>query len=89
MSKLKNKIFQPEHIFNLHLKYQTRKICVFPDEKSFAEGSIEGKVAIKNFKDLYNLPPLNQETGTTLGTDSEGKDKFAFRFHRNKKVIHL
>ena len=85
LAKLQNKVFQPEIIFNSHLKYQTRKVCVFPDGKGFAEGSIEGRVAIKNIKDLYNMPPINQDNGTTMGKDSEGKDDFAFRCHRNTK----
>ena len=86
LAKLQNKIFKPEMIFNSHLKYQTRKVCVFPDGKGFAEGSIEGRVAIKNIKDLNNLPPINQENGTIMGKDDQGKDDFAFRCHRNTKV---
>ena len=82
--KLQQNIFKPELIFNSHLKYQTRKVCVFPDGKGFAEGSIEGRVAIKNIRDLNNLPPINQDN-TIMGKDEEGKDDFAFRCHRNTK----
>ena len=85
LAKLQNQIFKPELIFNSHLKYQTRKVCVFPDGKGFAEGSIEGRVAIKNIRDLNNLPPINSETGTLMGKDEQNKDDFAFRCHRNTK----
>ena len=77
LAKLQSKIFKPEQIFNSHLKYQTRKVAVFPDGKGFAEGSIEGRVAIKNITDLNTPLPLT-ETGTT-----SGKDDFAFRCHRS------
>ena len=86
LAKIQSKIFKPELVFKSHLKYQTRKVCVFPDGKGFAEGSIEGRVAIKNFRDLNNLPQINTENGTTLGKDEQGKDDFAFRCHRNTKV---
>ena len=69
LRKFQNKIFKPELIFNSHLKYQTRKVCVFPDGKGFAEGSIEGRVAIKNIRDLNNLPSINFENGTIMGKD--------------------
>ena len=84
LAKLQSKIFKPELIFNSHLKYQTRKVAAFPDGKGFAEGSIEGRVAIKNIRDLNN-PPSISESGTTLGKDELGKDDFAFRCHRNIK----
>ena len=83
LRKLQNNIFKPELIFNSHLKYQTRKVCAFPDGKGFAEGSIEGRVAIKNIKDLNNPPSINNETGTTIGQDDKGNTDFAFRCHRN------
>ena len=86
LAQLQNRIFEPVLIFNSHLKYQTRKVCVFPDGKGFAEGSIEGRVAIKNIRDLNNLPSINQESGTIMGKDEQGKDDFAFRCHRNNKV---
>ena len=86
LGKLQNSSFKPDLIFNSHLKYQTRKVCVFPDGKGFAEGSIEGRVAIKNIRDLNNLPPINTENGTLMGKDDQGKDDFAFRCHRNTKV---
>ena len=86
LRKLQNNIFKPELIFNSHLKYQTRKICVFPDGKGFAEGSIEGRVAIKNIKDLNNPPSINNETGTTMGQDEKGNADFAFRCHRNANI---
>ena len=85
LRKLQNKIFKPELIFNSHLKYQTRKVCVFPDGKGFAEGSIEGRVAIKNIRDLNNPPSISSENGTIMGKDEQGKDDFAFRCHRNTK----
>ena len=85
LAKLQQNTFKPELIFNSHLKYQTRKVCVFPDGKGFAEGSIEGRVAIKNIRDLNNLPSINQENGTIMGKDEQGKDDFAFRCHRNTK----
>ena len=77
-------IFKPELIFNSHLKYQTRKIAVFPDGKGFAESSIEGRVAIKNIIDLNTLPQINPETGSIMGKDESGCDDFAFRCHRSK-----
>ena len=83
LRKLQNNIFKPELIFNSHLKYQTRKVCAFPDGKGFAEGSIEGRVAIKNIKDLNNPSSINNETGTTMGQDDKGNTDFAFRCHRN------
>ena len=83
LRKLQNNTFKPELIFNSHLKYQTRKVCVFPDGKGFAEGSIEGRVAIKNIKDLNNPPSINNENGTTNGQDDKGNTDFAFRCHRN------
>ena len=86
LAKLQNKIFKPELIFNSHLRYQTRKVAVFPDGKGFAEGSIEGRVAIKNIRDLNNPPPINPESGTTMGKDEQTKDDFAFRCHRNTKL---
>ena len=86
LRKLQNNTFKPELIFNSHLKYQTRKICVFPDGKGFAEGSIEGRVAIKNIKDLNNPPSINNETGTTMGQDEKGNADFAFRCHRNANI---
>ena len=86
LRKLQNKIFKPELIFNSHLKYQTRKVCCFPDGKGFAEGSIEGRVAIKNIRDLNNPPQINKENGTIMGKDDQGKDDFAFRCHRNTKA---
>ena len=61
LAKLQNKMFKPELIFNSHLKYQTRKVSVFPDGRGFAEGSIEGRVAIKNIRDLNNPPPINND----------------------------
>ena len=84
LAKLQNKIFKPELIFNSHLKFQTRKVAVFPDGKGFAEGSIEGRVAIKNIRDLNIPPQINNETGTTMGKDVDGVDDFAFRCHRTK-----
>ena len=84
LAKLQNKIFKPEMIFNSHLKYQTRKVAVFFFLKGFAEGSIEGRVAIKNIKDFNNPPQINPETGTIMGKDSDGTDDFAFRCHRTK-----
>ena len=84
LGKLQSKIFKPELVFNSHLRFQTRKVAVFPDGKGFAEGSIEGRVAIKNIRDL-NSPPGLSESGTTLGKDEQGKDDFAFRCHRNTK----
>ena len=86
LAKLQNKIFKPEVIFTSHLKYQTRKVAVFPDGKGFAEGSIEGRVAIKNIRDLNNPPPINNDNGTIMGKDEQGKEDFAFRCHRNTKV---
>jgi len=83
LRKLQNKIFKPELIFNSHLKYQTRKVCVFPDGKGFAEGSIEGRVAIKNIKDLNNPPSINNETRTTMGQDENKNPDYCFRCHRN------
>ena len=80
LQKLRNKVFEPELTFASHLKFQTRKVCVFNDGKGFAEGSIEGRVAIKNIPDINNKPPINQETKTTAG-----KDDFAFRCHRDTK----
>ncbi len=84
LAKLQSNSFKPELIFNSHLKYQTRKVCVFPDGKGFAEGSIEGRVAIKNIRDLNTIPQINSENGTIMGKDEQGKDDFAFRCHRNK-----
>ena len=84
LAKLQNKIFKPELIFNSHLKFQTRKVAVFPDGKGFAEGSIEGRVAIKNIKDINIPPQINSETGTIMGKDADGTDDFAFRCHRTK-----
>jgi mRNA export factor len=84
LAKLQSGNFKPELIFNSHLKYQTRKVCVFPDGKGFAEGSIEGRVAIKNIKDLNVIPPVNNDSGTIMGKDEQGKDDFAFRCHRSK-----
>ena len=83
LRKLQSNIFKPELIFNSHLKYQTRKVCVFPDGKGFAEGSIEGRVAIKSIKDLNNPPSINNEAGTTMGQDEKGNTDFAFKCHRN------
>ena len=80
LAKLTSRIFKPETIFNSHLKYQTRKVAVFPDGKGFAEGSIEGRVAIKNIDNLNNPPPLD-ESGT-INSDGD----FAFRCHRNTRV---
>ena len=85
LAKLQNKIFKPEVIFNSHLRYQTRKVAVFPDGKGFAEGSIEGRVAIKNIRDLNNPPPINNDNGTIMGKDEQGKEDFAFRCHRKGK----
>ena len=87
IAKMQNKMFKPELIFNSHLKYQTRKVAVFPDGKGFAEGSIEGRVAIKNIRDLNNPPPINNENGTIMGKDPDGTDDFAFRCHRTKGNI--
>ena len=87
LAKLKSKIFKPELIFNSHLKYQTRKVFAFPDGKGFAEGSIEGKVAIKKFRDLNNLPQINPENGTTKGKDEQGKDDFVFNAIEIQKLI--
>ena len=81
LAKLKNNIFQPELIFNSHLNHQTRKVCVFPNGKGFAIGSIEGRVAIKNIKDLNNLPKINSENGT-INYDED----FAFKCHRNSNA---
>lgn len=81
-----NKSFQPDLFFSSHLKYQTRKVCVFHDGKGFAESSIEGRVAIKHIININNPPQINQETGTTMGKDEFGKDDFAFRCHRNTKT---
>mgnify|MGYP002626794192 FL=1 len=86
LAKLQNKMFKPEIIFNSHLKYQTRKVSVFPDGRGFAEGSIEGRVAIKNIRDLNNPPQINNDNGTTMGKDDQGKEDFAFRCHRNTKT---
>ena len=85
LAKLQNKIFKPELIFNSHLKFQTRKVAVFPDGKGFAEGSIEGRVAIKNIRDLNNPPQINKDNGTIMGKDEQGKEDFAFRCHRETK----
>ena len=85
LQKLRNKIFEPELTFSSHLKYQTRKVCVFNDGKGFAEASIEGRVAIKNIPDINIKPMINQETKTIQGKDSMGKDDFAFRCHRDTK----
>ena len=85
LAKLQNKIFKPEIIFNSHLRFQTRKVTVFPDGKGFAEGSIEGRVAIKNIRDLNNPPPVNNDNGTIMGKDEQGKEDFAFRCHRKGK----
>ena len=55
MENVKNNIFKPELIFNSHLNYQTRKVCDFPNGKGFAIGSIEGRIAIKNIKNLNKI----------------------------------
>ena len=77
LQKLQMKQFVPECTFESHLKYQTRKVCVFTEGNGFAEGSIEGRVAIKYIN--LNLPPqINNETHCITS-----KDDFAFRCHRN------
>ena len=81
LAKLKNNNFMPELIFNSHLSHQTRKVCVFPNGNGYAIGSIEGRVAIKNIKDLNNLPKIDSQNGTL-----NYNDDFAFKCHRNSKV---
>ncbi|MCQ2819192.1 MAG: hypothetical protein MJ252_18160 [archaeon] len=67
----------PELTFNSHLKFQTRRVCCFPDGKGYAICSIEGRVAIK-YINLTGAPPeVNKDTGVA-GT----KDDYAFRCHR-------
>ena len=78
LRKLQNKILNPELIFKSHLNYQTRKIAVFPDGKGFVEGSIEGRVAVKNIKDLGNIPLINKD-GTIMSNED-----FSFKCHRIK-----
>lgn len=41
--------WNPREITESPLKFSTTSICVFGDGKGFAVGSIEGRVAIKNY----------------------------------------
>ena len=84
LAKFQQGIFQPELIFNSHLKYQTRKVAVFPDGKGFAEGSIEGRVAIKNIVDINTPPPIYPENGSTMGQAENGISDYVFRCHRSR-----
>ena len=47
LKKLQNNIFKPELIFNSHLKYQTRKVCVFPDGKGFQKDQLKAELQLK------------------------------------------
>ena len=60
-----------------HLKYQTRRVCCFPEGNGYAIGSIEGRCAIK-YVNFGVEPQINKESGA-----STTKDDFAFRCHRS------
>ena len=79
LQKLQNQQFSPEVLFESHLKYQTRRVCCFPEGNGFAEGSIEGRVAIK-YVNLNVQPQLNEANCITT------KEDFAFRCHRNNQT---
>lgn len=76
LNKVQSGFFQPEIMFESHLKYQTRAISVFSEGNGYAIGSIEGRVAIKHI-DLNKTPEINQETKCMTTPDD-----FAFRCHR-------
>lgn len=77
LEKLQQNIFQPEALFNSHLKLQTRKVAVFNNDSGFIEGSIEGRVAVK-FINLNLMPQINPESKCITNNDD-----FAFRCHRD------
>ena len=77
LSKVFSGYTQPEATFESHLKYQTRKVCVFTENDGYAIGSIEGRVAVK-FVDLKKNPEINNETKTM-----NNPNDFAFRCHRS------
>ena len=79
LAQLQNRQFQPEITFESHLKYQTRRVCCFTEGNGFAEGSIEGRVAIK-YVNLNTQPVLNDQHCISSNED------FAFRCHRNTSV---
>ncbi|CAM9803565.1 unnamed protein product, partial [Discosporangium mesarthrocarpum] len=58
------------------LRYQTRCVSVFPDQRGFAVGSIEGRVGIEYFSEL----PKGGFKSQTPGYG--GKLGFAFKCHR-------
>lgn len=81
LNKIQSGFFQPETMFESHLKYQTRSISVFSEANGYAIGSIEGRVAIKHV-DLNKQPEINQET-KSMTTNED----FAFRCHRTGQEI--
>jgi mRNA export factor len=74
---LKSQQFQPEIMFNSHLKEQTRKVAVFNEGNGFMQGSIEGRVAVKYIPNLYGMPAFNKENNI-IYTEKD----FAFKCHR-------
>lgn len=82
-----SKVFQgytgPEATFESHLKYQTRKVCVFTENDGYAIGSIEGRVAVK-YVDLKKAPEINAESKSMTHPSD-----FAFRCHRSNDGSEL
>lgn len=76
LNKIQQTGFNPEAIFESHLKYQTRSIACFSEGNGYAIGSIEGRVAIK-YVDLNKMPEIHQET-----KQMNSNEDFAFRCHR-------
>jgi len=74
-----NKVSQ----FKSPLSYQTRCISIFHDNKGFATGCIEGRIALENFDELQNKPLL-----ATNPAQKPPTKNFAFKCHREAGDVY-
>ena len=80
LDNLQKSKFEPELIYASHIKTQIKKVLVLNNGKTYLEGSIEGRIAVKNVN-FYLKPKIISDDNPGINNDND----FCFKCHREIK----
>ena len=78
LGNLQKSKFQPELIYNSHMKAQIKKVAVLKDGDGYIEGSSKGKVAVKYID--FNNPGFDYQNN-----EIKSEKDYSFRCHKELK----
>ena len=93
LGNLQRSKFQPELIYNSHIKDQIKKVAALKDGDGYAEGNSTGRIAVKyidfnNPKFDYEINELKTERDFSFRCYRELKDNVVYSYHVNDIAVN-